>query len=332
MKIFVAGGTGAIGRPLIAALLGKGHALVALTRSPEKAQALAKQGIEPAIADVFDSDAVKAIVGRAQPDIVIEQLTALPRTYTRESLTAAADFNTRIRVEGGANVLAAAQAAGVRRYLRQSIGIRAAPGPGLADEGTPLAFDASPAVAADARVVSELEDRLLGTRNIEGIALRYGFFYGPGTWFNPDGDVARQVRQQQFPIVGNGEGVWSWLHIEDAAIATVAAAERGNPGVYLIANDQPLAVREWLPAFARWLNAPPPPQISVEDVLRTNGADAVYYGTRMRGVSNAKAKRELTFQPRPLEWVIDTALAHAWPGSRNRHQDSMDDSNHSGAS
>ena len=332
MKIFVAGGTGAIGRPLIAALLGEGHALVALTRSPEKAQALAKQGIEPAIADVFDSDAVKAIVGRAQPDIVIEQLTALPRTYTRESLTAAADFNTRIRVEGGANVLAAAQAAGVRRYLRQSIGIRAAPGPGLADEGTPLAFDASPAVAADARVVSELEDRLLGTRNIEGIALRYGFFYGAGTWFNPDGDVARQVRQQQFPIVGNGEGVWSWLHIEDAAIATVGAAERGNPGVYLIANDQPLAVREWLPAFARWLNAPPPPQISVEDVLRTNGADAVYYGTRMRGVSNAKAKRELTFQPRPLEWVIDTALAHAWPGSRNRHQDSMDDSNHSGAS
>ena len=220
----------------------------------------------------------------------------------------------------------------MRRYLRQSIGIRAAPGPGLADEGTPLAFDASPAVAADARVVSELEDRLLGTRNIEGIAWRYGFFYGAGTWFNPDGDVARQVRQQQFPIVGNGEGVWSWLHIEDAAIATVGAAERGNPGVYLIANDQPLAVREWLPAFARWLNAPPPPQISAEDVLRTNGADAVYYGTRMRGVSNAKAKRELTFQPRPLEWVIDTALAHAWPGSRNRHQDSMDDSNHSGAS
>ena len=99
---------------------------------------------------------------------------------------------------------------------------------------------------------------------MEGIVLRYGFFYGPGTWFNPDGDVAQQVRQQQFPIIGTGEGVWSWLHIEDAAIATVAAAERGNPGIYLIANDQPLALREWLPAFARWLNAPPPPQVSVE--------------------------------------------------------------------
>ena len=106
---------------------------------------------------------------------------------------------------------------------------------------------------------------------MEGIVLRYGFFYGPGTWFNPDGDVAQQVRQQQFPIVGNGEGVWSWLHIEDAAIATIATAERGNPGIYLIANDQPLSLREWLPAFARWLNAPPPPQVSVEDALKRDG-------------------------------------------------------------
>ena len=149
MKIFVAGGTGAIGRPLIAELLAKGHALVALTRSPEKAQALVQQGIEPAIADVFDTDAVKAVVSRAQPEVVIEQLTALPRTYTRESMNAAAALNNRIRLEGGANVLAAAQAAGVRRYLRQSVAFYAIPGPALADEDTPLAFDASPAVAAE---------------------------------------------------------------------------------------------------------------------------------------------------------------------------------------
>jgi 2-alkyl-3-oxoalkanoate reductase len=308
MKILVAGGTGAIGRPLVAALLAKGHALVALTRSAEKARALVEQGIEPAIADLFDADAVKGVVGRAKPEVVVEQLTALPRTYTRRSLSDAASFNNRIRLEGGANVLAAAQAAGVRRYLRQSIAFWAVPGAGLADEDTPLAFDASPAVAADARVVTELEHHLLGTPNVEGIAVRYGFFYGPGTWFNPDGDVARQVRQQQFPIVGNGEGVWSWLHIEDAASATVAAAERGDPGIYLIANDQPLAVREWLPAFAQWLSAPPPPQVSVEEALKASGgADAVYYGTQMRGVSNAKAKRELRFQPRPLEWIVDSA-------------------------
>ncbi len=311
MKIFVAGGTGAIGRPLIAELLAKGHALVALTRSPEKAQALVNQGIEPAIADVFDSAAVKVAVSRAQPEVVIEQLTALPRTYTRQSMNAAAALNNRIRLEGGANVLAAAQAAGVRRYLRQSVAFYAIPGRGLADEVTPLAFEASPAVAAGAREVAELEQRLLGNPKMEGIILRYGFFYGPGTWFNPDGDVARQVRQQQFPIVGNGEGVWSWLHIKDAAIATIAAAEQGHPGIYLIANDQPLAVREWLPAFARWLNAPPPPQISVEDALKGTGADTVYYGTQMRGVSNAKARRELNFEPRPLEWIVDTAVAHA---------------------
>src|SRR6476619_3327507 len=173
MKIFIAGGTGAIGRPLIAELLAKGHAVVALTRSPEKARALVQQGLEPAIADVFDADAVKAVVSRAQPEIVIEQLTALPRTYTRQSMNAAAALNNRIRLEGGANMLAAAQAAGVRRYLRQSVAFYAIPGPGLADEDTPLAFSASAAVAAGAREVTEFEYRLLGNSNIEGIALRY---------------------------------------------------------------------------------------------------------------------------------------------------------------
>jgi 2-alkyl-3-oxoalkanoate reductase len=311
MKIFFAGGTGAIGRPLIAELLAKEHAVVALTRSSEKAQALADEGIEPAVADIFDAEAVKGVVTRAQPEIVIEQLTALPRTYTRESMSAAAPFNRRIRLEGGANVLAAAQAAGARRYLRQSVAFFAAPGPGLAVEDNPLAIDAPPVVAAEARVLTEIENRLLESPNIEGIVLRYGFFYGPGTWFNPDGDVAQQVREQQFPVVGKGEGVWSWLHIEDAAIVTVSAAAQGNPGIYLITNDQPLTVRQWLPAFAKWLNAPPPPQISVEDALKAGGADAVYYGTQLRGASNAKAKRELNFRPRPLEWTVDAAVAHA---------------------
>ena len=312
MKIFVAGATGAIGRPTLDQLLARGHDVVALTRTQERAQSLAAQGIEPVIADVFDAEPVKAAVIRAQPEVVIEQLTALPRTYTRESMTAAGPLNTRIRSEGGANVLAAAKAAGVSRFLKQSMAFWGIPGAGLADEETPLSLDASPAVAADARLVIETEHRLLQTPDLKGIALRYGFFYGPGTWFNPDGDVAQQVRQQQFPIVGNGDGVWSWLHIEDAAIATVAAAEQGNPGVYLIVDDQPLAVREWLPAFARSLNAPPPPRVSVEDALKMEGgADIVYYQTQMRGASNAKAKRELNFQPRPLEWVVETAVAHA---------------------
>lgn len=309
MKIFVAGGTGAIGRPLITQLLAKGHSVVALTRAPEKAQAYVDQGVEPVIADIFDPDSIKIALRSVEPEVVIEQLTALPQTYTRESMNASAPANRRIRLEGGANLLSAAQAAGVRRYLRQSIAFWGVPGHGLSDEETHIVADAPPAVAADATVVAEIEERLLANRSIEGIALRYGFFYGPGTWFFRDGDVADQVRQQQFPIIGNGDGVWSWLHIEDAAIATVAAAERGNLGIYHIVNDRPLPVREWLPAFARWLKAPPPPVVSIEDALKASGPDAVYYGTKIRGASNAKAKRELNFQPRELEWIVDTAVA-----------------------
>jgi 2-alkyl-3-oxoalkanoate reductase len=309
MKIFIAGATGAIGRPLISQLLAKGHDVVALTRSLEKARILAEQGVESAIVDVFDGDAVKAAVIRAQPEVLIEQLTSLPKTYTSDSMSNSAPLNRRIRLEGGANVLAAAQASGVRRYLRQSIAFWGIPGTGLADEETPLAFDASPAVATDARTVTEIEHCLLETPNLEGIALRYGFLYGPGTWFNPDGDVAHQVRQQQFPIVENGEGVWSWVHVEDAAAATVTAVERGNPGIYLITDDRPLEVREWLSAFARSLNAPPPPHVSIEEAMEIGGTDAVYYGTQMRGASNAKAKRELNFQPRSLEWMVNTTVA-----------------------
>jgi nucleoside-diphosphate-sugar epimerase len=162
-------------------------------------------------------------------------------------------------------------------------------------------------VAADARVLAEIEHRILENSNLEGIVLRYGFFYGPGTWFNPYGDVAEQVRRGQFPIIGSGDGFWSWLHIEDAAIATASAVEHGNAGIYLIVNDRPLAVHQWLPAFAQWVSAPTPPQTSIEDALQSSGADAVYYGMRMRGASNAKAKRELNFQPRPLEWMTDAA-------------------------
>ena len=312
MRVFIAGGTGAIGRPLIARLLAAGHTVTALTRNPEKARALEEQGIESAVADVFDAGAIQAALQRTRPEVVIEQLTALPRTYTREAMNAAAAVNRRLRLEGGANVLAAAKAAGVRRYLRQSVAIWAVPGSGLAAEETSLVADGPPAVAADAGVVNELEQRLLTADDIEGIVLRYGFFYGPGTWFNPDGDVASQVRQQQFPIVGSGDGVWSWLHIVDAAAATVLAAERGKAGIYVVANDKPLPVHTWLPAFAQWLSAPAPPRISIEDALRREGgADAVYYATRMRGVSNAKAKRELSFQPRSLEWTLNTSVAQA---------------------
>ncbi len=311
MKIFVAGATGAIGCPLLAQLLVNGHDVVALTRSPEKAQTLTQQGVEPAIADVFDLDAVRNAISRAQPDVVIEQLTALPKTYTPQTMQAAAALNNRIRLDGGANVLKAAQAAGVRRYLRQSIAFWATPSAGLADEDTPLVQNVSSAMTEGVSVMAEIERRLLETPDLEGIVLRYGFFYGTGTWYATDGDVAQQVRQQKFPIIGEGKGVWSWIHVEDAAIATVAAVEQGYPGIYLIVDDRPLKVCEWLPAYARWLNAPPPPQISVEQALQVSDADTLYYATQLRGVSNAKAKRELNFQPRSLEWLIRAAISGA---------------------
>ncbi|OWY64953.1 dTDP-4-dehydrorhamnose reductase [cyanobacterium TDX16] len=306
MRIFVAGATGAIGCPLMTQLLAQGHEIAALTRSSERARTLAEQGVETVIANVFDADAIHSAIQRIQPDVVIEQLTSLPKTYTPESMRAAAAPNDRVRREGGANVLAAAQAAGVRRYIVQSIAFWATPGAGLADEATPLALDASPMIANGTRTIAEVERRLLAIPNLEGIVLRYGFFYGPGTWNAPDGDMAHQVRQQQFPIIGKGEGVWSWLHVEDAAVATVAAVTQGNPGIYLIADDQPLPVRVWLPAYAQWLNAPPPPRVSVEEALSIGGEDVTYYGTQLRGASNAKAKRELDFQPRSLEWLVET--------------------------
>lgn len=171
MRIFVAGATGAIGRPLIAQLLAKGHDVVALTRSPEKAQILAAQGVEPVIMDVFDADAVKAAVTRTQPEVVIEQLTSLPKTYTLESMSAAAEPNNRVRREGGANVLAAARAAGVRRYLRQLIAFWAVPSTGLADEKTFFVFDASPTVEAYTHTMTQIEHRLLETSNRNSPAL-----------------------------------------------------------------------------------------------------------------------------------------------------------------
>jgi nucleoside-diphosphate-sugar epimerase len=165
-----------------------------------------------------------------------------------------------------------------------------------------MAVDASPRVAASARAYVELESRVLNAEGIEGVALRYGFFYGPGTWYNPDGAAADQARKQELAIIGAGEGVWSWVHIEDAAVATVAALTAA-PGVYHVVDDDPSPVSRWLPAFARWVGAPPPPRVTEQEGRERGGEDAVYYGTKLRGVTNAKAKLALNFAPRRLEWL-----------------------------
>ena len=302
MRILIAGATGAIGRPLVCRLNENRHAVFAVARSPQSSRSLAELGAEPVTADALDAALVNAAAARVRPDAVINELTSLPRHYTAAEMKAAAERDHRVRIEGNANLLAALQNAGVRRYLLQSSGFWYAPGTGFADEGERFAFDASPAVAAGARRYAELEAAASGTLGIEFVSLRYGFFYGPGTWYIRDGDMGEQVRQQQVPVIGDGEGVWSWVHINDAAAATAAALECA-PGAYNIVDGDPAPQNLWLPAFARAVGAPAPPQITEKEALAAVGSDTVYYATRLRGASNEKAKRELDFHPRPLEWL-----------------------------
>ena len=302
MRILIAGATGAIGRSLVRRLRADQHEVFALTRSPDSAPALKQIGAAAIIADALDAAAVKAAVGRIRPDAVINELTSLPRHYTAAEMKAAAERDRKVRVEGNINLLAALRDAGVRRYLLQSSGYWYAPGSGLADESVPFISSASSRVEASARTYRELEARASATPAIEFVALRYGFFYGPGTWYTRESDIGDQVRQQQVPIIGEGQGVYSFVHIDDAAGATAAALEC-PPGAYNIVDGNPSPQHLWLTAFARAAGAPPPPRVSEEEALRASGADAVYYATRLRGASNEKAGRELEFRPRPLEWI-----------------------------
>jgi nucleoside-diphosphate-sugar epimerase len=302
MRILIAGASGAIGRPLVRRLRANQHEIFALARSSDSAPALKEIGAEPVIADALDAAAVKAAVGRIRPDAVINELTSLPRHYTPAEMKAAAERDRKVRVEGNMNLLAAFRDSGVRRYLLQSAGFWYAPGPGLADESVPFISSASPGVEASARTYLELEARASATSGIEFVALRYGFFYGPGTWYTREADMGDQVRQQQVPIIGEGQGVYSFVHIDDAAGATAAALEC-PPGAYNIVDANPSPQHVWLTAFARAAGAPAPPRISEEEALRASGPDAVYYATKLRGASNEKAGRELGFRPRPLEWI-----------------------------
>jgi nucleoside-diphosphate-sugar epimerase len=300
MNVFVAGASGAIGRPLVAELVRRGHAVTGMTRSDAGATALADLGAAVARVSAFDAPGLEQALRESKAEVVVDELTALPKSPA--DMAAAAEGDRRLRLEGGGNLLAAARRCGARRYVQQASGFFPRPGPGLGDESEGLAVDASPRVAASARTFAELEARLLATGDIEGVALRYGFYYGPGTWYHPDGASADQVRRGEMPVVGDGGGVWSWVHTHDAAVAT-ADALAVPPGVYHVVDDDPSPVSVWLPAFARAVGAPPPPRVTVEQALAAAGEDAVYYGTRLRGASNAKAKRVFGFRPRRLEWL-----------------------------
>src|ERR1041384_3430660 len=314
MKVFVAGATGAIGRPLVSALVAARHAVVGMTSSERGLKVLQTYGADGVVVDAFDAEAVNAAIGRVRPDAVIEELTSLPKDYTPQAMRAAAERDRKLRLEGGQNVHQAARTAGAKRYLVQSTGFFYGPGAGLASETDSLAVNASPGVSGRVRTYLEIEKRGLGSREMEGVALRYGFFYGPGTYHDPDtGSITRQVREQKYPVVGSGTAVYSFIHIEDAAAATVAALE-GDPGVYNIVDDDPSEMRVWLPAFARFVGAPPPPHVT-EQQVQALGPDVLYYATRLRGARNELAKRKLGFSPRRLEWLSKATMEFgAGPG------------------
>jgi nucleoside-diphosphate-sugar epimerase len=300
MRIFVAGASGAIGQPLIAELVRRGHEVTGMTHSDAGARKVAALGAAAARVNAFDAAAVEQALRDARAEVVIDELTSLPKDPSE--MAAAEPGDRKLKIEGGANLHRAATACGVRRYIQQASGFFLEPGSGLADESAGLAVHASPRVAAHARAYAELEARVSNAGGMEGVVLRYGFFYGPGTWYHPDGASADQVRRQEVPVIGDGGGVWSWIQIEDAAVAT-ADALTAPPGVYNVVDDDPSPVAIWLPAFARFVAAPPPPRISEEQARASAGEDIVYYGTKLRGASNQKAKKTFGFEPRRLEWL-----------------------------
>ncbi|WP_245579163.1 NAD-dependent epimerase/dehydratase family protein [Inquilinus limosus] len=300
VKIFVAGATGAIGLPLVRALCTLGHQVTGMTRAGRGVDRLRELGAAASFADAFDPKAVRAAIEAARPDVVIDQLTWLPADPA--DIIKSLPNDTRLHREGGGNLLAAAREAGVGRYILQSRGFYLdAPAGRLADESARLRYDAPGEVGEGTRAMGAYEDRVLAAPSLDGVVLRYGFFYGPGTWYRPDGAIADQVRKGEARIIGDGNAVWSFVHIDDAVAATVAALN-ADPGVYNVVDDDPQPVAEWLPAFARWVGAPEPTRISVEDALATAGEEAVYYHTRLTGASNGRARARLGFKPRPLLW------------------------------
>lgn len=303
MKIFVAGATGAVGLPLVRALCTLGHQVVGMTRAGPGVHRLRELGASASTADAFDRQSVRDAIAAAAPDVVIDQLTMLPADPADIIKTMPKD--TQLHEVGGANLLAAAEELGVRRYIMQSRGFFLdAPAGQLADETARLRHDAPGPVGEGTRVIGAYEDRVLGSA-LQGVVLRYGMFYGPGTWYRPDGAIADQLRKGEAAIIGDGKAVWSFVHIDDAVAATVAAID-AEAGTYNIVDDDPLPVSETLSAFARWADAPEPPRLSEADALATAGAEAVFYHKSLTGASNARAKAKLGFNPRRLLWANGT--------------------------
>ena len=305
MRIFVAGATGTLGRRLVPLLVANGHTVVGTTRTPGKAEALRAAGTTPVVLDALDRDAVLDAVGRAEPEVVVHQLTALAEFTDFRKLEESFAATNRLRTEGTDHLLAAARAAGARRFVAQSYagaGFYARTGGPVKTEDDPLDPDPPAGLRRTVQAVRHLERAVLEAEGIAGTVLRYGSFYGPGTSLGEDGVYLKAVRRRQFPIVGAGTGVWSFIHIDDAATATLAAIERGSPGVYNIIDDDPAPVAEWLPALAADIGAKPPLRVPAWLARLLMGEHAVVMMTESRGAANAKAKRELGWRPAYASW------------------------------
>lgn len=310
MKILLAGATGAIGRPLLKRLLDDGHEVVATSRSAESAKALTRQGAEGVVLDAFDRAAVARVMAEARPEVAIHQLTALPAEVTPKAMKAAIVQTNRLRRETVTPFVTAARDAGARRAVVQSISFVTAPeGPPVLDETAPLYLDAPEDLRPVVETVRDMERAALAVDGIETLVLRYGFFYGPGTWYERSGTMGEMIAKRRYPVFGGGKGIWSWIHVDDAADATVRALTAGGPGVYNITGDDPVAVRDWVGVVVDALGAKKPRKLPTWLVRRAAGNAVVYYGTGLRGASNAKAKAELGIAPRPWRDGLRDAFA-----------------------
>jgi nucleoside-diphosphate-sugar epimerase len=270
MKVFVAGATGALGRQLVPRLVARGHEVVGMTRGASKQDLVRSLGARPVVADALDPDAVAEAVASAEPEVIVHQLTALSgpmsvRDARRPDRAPAVTMTNRLRTEGTDHLLAAGRAVGARRFVAQSIAAFrfASTGGPVQTEADPLDPNPPAALRTGQEAILYLEQAVTTIEWGEGLALRYGGFYGPGTGISlaADAVMAGPVRKRRFPLVGDGGGVWSHIHIEDAAAATAIAVERGRPGIYNVVDDEPAPVREWLPVLASALGAKPPRRV-----------------------------------------------------------------------
>ena len=310
MRVFVAGATGAIGRQLVPRLVAAGHEVQGMTRSESKQAMLCELGARPVVADALDPDQVAEAVARARPDVIVHQLTALAGVM-RYSERDAAPTN-RLRTEATDHLLSAGHAVGVRRFVAQGVagyGAYMRIGGPVKSEKDPL----DPTPPRDMRetlaAIRHLEEAVLSAEWTEGIVLRYGAFYGPGTSLARGEEQFELVRRRKFPLVGDGGGVWSFIHIADAAEATVAAVEHGSRGVYNVVDDDPAPVAEWLPSLAQTLGAKKPMHVPRFIGRLFAGEAGVMMMTEVRGASNAKAKRELAWRPAHPSWRAGFAAA-----------------------